>query len=242
MGFRLVIGFINHLQVVTTSTCNTVTDFHTTNHSMLIFSVYFHLSSLSISWKWICSAGTVEVSLNYTLPVSLYYITHKVFKSHVKPSQADFNYELPVAISYHKLNYQLFWEPRYIALAWTRITGNMSHDRYCCVTSLRITDSTCHMIFTHCCVMSLHLHCIATVQRMRRKHFHSIVAWCVCWNVFTGLLPSHGLHNPVVMLCVGPCYGAIAWQCFDQIRYSMHSEDALQADEECKISYGHLMA
>jgi hypothetical protein len=61
--------------------------------------------------------------------MSLYYITHKVFKSHFKPSQADFNHELPVAISYQKLNCQLFWEPRYIALAWTRITGNTSRDR-----------------------------------------------------------------------------------------------------------------
>jgi type IV secretory pathway TrbD component len=41
-GFGLVIGFINHLQVVTTTKYNTITDFHTTNHSTLIFSVYFH--------------------------------------------------------------------------------------------------------------------------------------------------------------------------------------------------------
>jgi hypothetical protein len=34
--FGLVIGFINHLQVVTTTKYNTVTDFHTTNHSTLI--------------------------------------------------------------------------------------------------------------------------------------------------------------------------------------------------------------
>jgi hypothetical protein len=40
MGFGLVIGFINHLQVVTTNKYNTVTDFHTTDHSTLIFSVY----------------------------------------------------------------------------------------------------------------------------------------------------------------------------------------------------------
>jgi hypothetical protein len=31
----LVIGFINHLQVVTTTKYNTVTDFHITNHSTL---------------------------------------------------------------------------------------------------------------------------------------------------------------------------------------------------------------
>jgi hypothetical protein len=39
--FGLVIGFINHLQVVTITKYNTVTDFHITNHSTLIYSVYF---------------------------------------------------------------------------------------------------------------------------------------------------------------------------------------------------------
>jgi hypothetical protein len=66
MGFRLVIGFIDHLQVITTNNYYTVTDFHTTNHSTLIFSVYFHWSSLSVSWKRIYNAGTIIVSLNHT--------------------------------------------------------------------------------------------------------------------------------------------------------------------------------
>jgi hypothetical protein len=34
MGFGLVIGFIDHLQVVTTNNY-TITDFHTPNHSTL---------------------------------------------------------------------------------------------------------------------------------------------------------------------------------------------------------------
>jgi hypothetical protein len=88
--FGLVIGFINYLQVVTTTKYNTVTDFHTTNHSTLIFSVYFHYSSLSVSWQRIYNTGTIKVSLNHALPISLYYNTHKVFKSHVKSSQVDF--------------------------------------------------------------------------------------------------------------------------------------------------------
>jgi hypothetical protein len=41
-GFGLVIGFINHLQVVTATKYNTVTDFHTTNHYTPIFYIYFH--------------------------------------------------------------------------------------------------------------------------------------------------------------------------------------------------------
>jgi hypothetical protein len=34
--------FIEHSQVVITANYNTVSDFHTTIHSTLIFSVYFH--------------------------------------------------------------------------------------------------------------------------------------------------------------------------------------------------------
>jgi hypothetical protein len=76
-SFGLVIGFIDHLQVLTTSNYNTVADFHFTNHSTLIFSVYFHWSSLSISWQWTNNMETVKVSLNYTLTVLLYYSTCK---------------------------------------------------------------------------------------------------------------------------------------------------------------------
>jgi hypothetical protein len=91
--------FIEHSPVVTTTKYNTVTDFHTTNHSSLIFPVYFHYSSLSASWQRIYNTGTIKVSLIYTLPVSLYYSTHRIFKSHVKSSQADYNYELQLNIS-----------------------------------------------------------------------------------------------------------------------------------------------
>jgi hypothetical protein len=39
-GFRLVIGFIGYLQVVTTNNYYTISDFHTTEHSTLLSSVY----------------------------------------------------------------------------------------------------------------------------------------------------------------------------------------------------------
>jgi hypothetical protein len=87
-GFAFVIGFINHLQVVTIIKCNIVTDFHTTNHSTLIFSVYFHQFSVSVSWQRIYNTGNVKVLLHHTLPISLYYRIHKIFKPDVRSSQA----------------------------------------------------------------------------------------------------------------------------------------------------------
>jgi hypothetical protein len=63
MGFGLVIGLIDHLQIVTAINYNTVTDFHTTVFSTLIFSVYLHWSS------WIYNTGAITVSLNYTLKI-----------------------------------------------------------------------------------------------------------------------------------------------------------------------------
>jgi hypothetical protein len=104
-----------------------------------------------------------------------------------------------VAISYCQLNSHLFWEPRYIAAAWTRITGNTSRDCYCCVTSPRITENTSHDPYT--CVTSPCMPCIAAIHaQTQRKHFHSIVAWRVCWDVFTGLLPSNALSKSVTIL------------------------------------------
>jgi hypothetical protein len=64
-GFGLVIGFINHSQIVTTINYNIVPDFYTTKHSTLIFSVYLHSSSLSVSWRWI---STWTHTSNITAP------------------------------------------------------------------------------------------------------------------------------------------------------------------------------
>jgi hypothetical protein len=82
--------FIEPSQVVITAKYNAVTDLPNRNHSTLIYTVYFQQSPLSFSWQWICSTGTIKASLNHTLLVSLYYTTHKVFKSHVKSSEVDF--------------------------------------------------------------------------------------------------------------------------------------------------------
>jgi hypothetical protein len=58
-GFGLVTGLINRLQVVTTITCKTFPDLRNLQSFTIIFSVYFHLSSLSISWHQI---STQELS------------------------------------------------------------------------------------------------------------------------------------------------------------------------------------
>jgi hypothetical protein len=88
----MVVGFINHLQVVTTSNYNIISDFHTTKHStlddLILLSLVlvtapnngysFTMFSLPVSWQRIYNTGIMKVSLNYTLPLSLDYSTCKV--------------------------------------------------------------------------------------------------------------------------------------------------------------------
>jgi hypothetical protein len=50
-----------------------IADFHFTNHSTQIFSVYFHYSSLAVSWQRIYNTLTVNKSYNHTL--SLHRLT-----------------------------------------------------------------------------------------------------------------------------------------------------------------------
>jgi hypothetical protein len=78
-GLELVIRFISHLQLVTTII--TLLLLYTIyNYSTLTFSVYFHWSSVPVSWQLVYNTETIKVSLNHTLPTSMYYCTHKIFK------------------------------------------------------------------------------------------------------------------------------------------------------------------
>jgi hypothetical protein len=104
-GILIVIGFINHLQVVTTTKYNTVTDFHTTNHSTLIFSVCFHQSPLFVSWQRIYNTLTVNKSSNHILSLH-------------RPTSNSSTTIFPIS-DLRRLNSQLFWEPRYIAAVRT---------------------------------------------------------------------------------------------------------------------------
>jgi hypothetical protein len=71
--------FFDHLGMPTKiSDCGSpVSVLHGTNLYSLISSIYFHWSSLSISWQRTYSTGTIKVSLNHTLPISLHYSTLK---------------------------------------------------------------------------------------------------------------------------------------------------------------------
>jgi hypothetical protein len=84
MGFGLVIGFTNHLQVVTTNNYYTIADLYNLQslHTNLLVpftqtTITPHQSSRSISTslhypfpgKRIYNTGTIKVSLNYTLPI-----------------------------------------------------------------------------------------------------------------------------------------------------------------------------
>jgi hypothetical protein len=75
--FKLIIGFINNLQVITTINYSIVAGLHN------LQSLHTNLLSLS--------AVAIQVSLNYTLPISLHNNTHKVLKSHNKSSLAGFS-------------------------------------------------------------------------------------------------------------------------------------------------------
>jgi hypothetical protein len=71
----LLIGFINHLQVVTTINYNTVTDLHN------LHSLHANLLSLpSVVFTYLqYNTRDIQVSLDYALPISLHYNTHKAF-------------------------------------------------------------------------------------------------------------------------------------------------------------------
>jgi hypothetical protein len=75
MGFGLVIGFINHLQVVTTNNYYTIADLHNLQslHTNLLnlFPLVFTVSFLATD----LNTEIVKVSQNYTLPISMYCST-----------------------------------------------------------------------------------------------------------------------------------------------------------------------
>jgi hypothetical protein len=161
LGFGLVTGFMEYLQVLTINNYNTITNFHTTKNSTLISSVDLHLSSR------IYNTETIQVSLNHTLSISLCCRTHKVFKSHVKSSQAHYLYSFSTT-NFPWLSPIENWlvpEPNYvtyIAEERTCITGNTYHVTtiHLCVTSTKAQKTQPHLLLrVGLCLQSC---CLAT--------------------------------------------------------------------------------
>jgi hypothetical protein len=133
LGFGLVIGFTGYLKVVTTNNYTLLLIYTIYNHSTLIFSVYLHWFSQ------IYNTGSIKVPINHTLPISLCYSTHKVFKSHVKSSQAELLYSSVVLVP---IRTELTAHgSRYIATerTWT-YSKHISHDCYSASLLARRSD------------------------------------------------------------------------------------------------------
>jgi hypothetical protein len=154
--------FFNHLGTPTqfSDSNSPVSVLHGTNLYSVISSIYFHWSSLSVSWQRIYNTFTLDKSSNHTLSLRR------------STSTTNLPWLLPSTNSFW-----LSWKSLYTAVVQTQIAGNTSRDIYCCVTSPRITGNTCHVIPTHRCVTSPRMRCIATVHvRTQRINFHSTVA------------------------------------------------------------------
>jgi hypothetical protein len=169
------------------------------------------------------------VSLNNTLSISLYYSTCEVFKSHGKSSQVDFQLNsssLLLLACYHSLlqltatykikssTLQLLncLERRLTTdCKWPWLSPiNPRHGPRSENTAPILSRHRIEISFLHCCVKSMH-----------RRQFPPSLR-----GVFTGLLPSSGLHNPVVLhvyYCVlDRVYRTTAWQCVIQTRYIIY--------------------
>jgi hypothetical protein len=154
----------------------------------------------------------MKVSLNHTLPISLYYSIHKVFKSHVKSSQADFLYSsallmltaylfavllqltviILTACFCHYCSSSLGILLTYIiAEEWTYITGNTCHVitiqpvHWCQLHGH--TANTCHVTATYCCVMS---------PRSRKTQLSLLLR---VGPLFTELVPCNALIKSVTI-------------------------------------------
>jgi hypothetical protein len=151
----------------------------------------------------------LKVSLNHTLPISLYYSTYKVFKSHVKSSQADLLFsfallKLIACLLYSSLlpyfSSLLLYSGRFLlqlknsAHLYRRGTDTdlqkTSHDCYRASPLARWLDlqKTRHMIANHCCDVIEH------TQAAGNRDNTAPVLLAVC---VLRALPSNGFtsHN-----------------------------------------------
>jgi hypothetical protein len=76
--FELITGFINNLLVVTTNNYYSITNLH---NLQSLHTNLFSLFPLDFTIRFLAAiynSGTIKVSVNYTLPISMYYSTCNV--------------------------------------------------------------------------------------------------------------------------------------------------------------------
>jgi hypothetical protein len=134
---------------------------------------------------------TIKVSLNHTLTISLYYSTHKVFKSLVK-------FHRPTSNSSSTTNFP-----------WLNLT--LQSNSVNCLVALNVfkitprhgprTENTCHMFAispihwrADCCPQKTHVTCQLPTVAVMSLHLRG--------SVFTEPLLGNGLHNSVFYCCV----------------------------------------
>jgi hypothetical protein len=145
------------------------------NHSTLIFSVYFHWSSLSVSWQRIYNTGTIKVSITHSqcrcttayIKCSNHMLNlHRLTSCVLLRLTACLLYSSSLPLYSGRLLLSLEILLTYIDAAQTRtyrehITWSLSSLSIGALASP--TENTCHVISKHCCVTSL---------RMRKLHRH----------------------------------------------------------------------
>jgi hypothetical protein len=155
--------FFNYLGMLTQfyDSNFTVSVLHSNNLYSLISSIYFHWSSLSVSWH-----GFVTLSLWINLPV-----THQVFTGQLLRLWTSRGYLLPPTEPE-------LWEPCYVAVARhasqeTRHTTATVVWRRRKLQKAHVTWSLDTVVWHHLC-----MRCMAPVHGWTwRKHFHSVVVW-----------------------------------------------------------------
>jgi hypothetical protein len=173
----------------------------TVQSTSLISSVYHHYSSRTDN------TGTIKVSLNHTLPKPLHYSTHKVFKSHVKSSQAEFLYSsvllkltacllvccTPPAYRYTPASYMLTYS----------LTHSLTQCRFfgiCSLMKTRHGHASQKTYLTWCYALLCDVTVHAPVARTKRKHSFPYCCLCVC--------RAWPRDDILLLLRVGICLGS----------------------------------
>jgi hypothetical protein len=119
------------------------------------------------------SAGVIQVSVNYTLPISLYYSTHKVLKTHNKSSLSD----ISVITHYHIKSYHTFG---FSFRVHDSLLVTTSHTLSSVALDHRLTPHAAPPAFytVACCLSQQRCH----VLRHSGKRWHrGVGSWLACY-------------------------------------------------------------